>query len=102
MSKFGKVQKCRVLNPKTAHKQAQTRLQARGISESKTGNVVLESHVDYRGKDNSGMIVIRNDRTKPEKLRLNGWTYQGTRKSYGARTKNWNNWNMLAPVGSSL
>mgnify|MGYP003677671645 CR=1 FL=1 len=96
--------KLRIIKQKKADK-IQDKLMARGSIEpmnQKIGNVVLESHVDYRGKDNSGMIVIRNDRTKPEKLRLNGWTYQGTRKSYGPRTKNWNNWNMLAPVGSSL
>ena len=96
--------KLRIIKQKKADK-IQDKLMARGSIEpmnQKIGNTVLESHVDYRGKDNSGMIVIRNDRTLPDKFRLNGWTYQGTRKSYGPRTKNWNNWNMLAPVGSSL
>ncbi len=102
MSKFGKVQKCRMLNPKTAHKQAQARLQARGISESTTGNTVLESRVDYRGKANAGMTVIRNDRTMPDKLRLNGWTYQNKRRSYGAKTVNYSKTTMFAPIGAGL
>jgi len=49
----------------------------------KIGITVLHSRVDYRGKENPGTVVIRNPRTKPPITRLNGWTYQGMRKSYG-------------------
>ena len=93
----------KLIKPKALRK-IQDRLMSRGSvsMNQKIGNVVLESRVDYRGKANAGMTVIRNARTKPKKFRLNGWTFQGTRKSYGAKDVYYNNWNMLAPVGASL
>ena len=93
----------KLIKPKALRK-IQDRLMSRGSvsMNQKIGDVVLESRVDYRGKDNAGMTVIRNARTKPKKFRLNGWTFQGTRKSYGPKTVNYSKTTMFAPIGSGL
>ena len=93
----------KLIKPKALRK-IQDRLMSRGSvsMNQKIGNVVLESRVDYRGKDNAGMLVIRNDRTMPDKLRLNGWTYQNKRRSYGAKTVNYSKTTMFAPIGAGL
>ena len=79
----------KLIKPKALRK-IQDRLMSRGSvsMNQKIGDVVLESRVDYRGKDNAGMLVIRSARTLPDKLRLNGWTYQNKRRSYGTTTVN--------------
>ena len=82
------MQKLRVLKPKALRK-INNNLMRNSTSiqpmNQKIGNTVLETRVDYRGKNNPGTVVIRNPRTKPPIKRLNRHTYQGMRKSYGCQ-----------------
>jgi len=103
MSKFGKVQKCRVLNPKTAHKQAQARLQARGISEpmnQKIGVVVLGTSVNKYNRPESWKVNAIPDVTPWSNQKINS---RGEHLRSGrSRSVYYNNWNMLAPIGASI
>ena len=102
MSKFGQVQKCRVLNPKTARRQQQARLQARGISEpmnQKNGDVVLGTSVDKYNREAWKVDAIP-DVTPWSNQKINS---RGERRRSGrARAVYYNNWNMLAPIGAGL
>ena len=103
MSKFGRVQKCRVLNPKTARRQQQARLQARGISEpmnQKIGVVVLGTSVNKYNRPESWKVNAVPDVTPWSNQKINS---RGERRRSGrSRAVYYNNWNMLAPVGASL
>ena len=96
------MQKLRILKDKALRKINTNLMRNSTPINQKIGITVLETRVDYRGKENPGTVVIRNPRTKPPITRLNGWTYQGMRKSYKCRSVYWNNYRMFAPIGSSL
>ena len=79
------MQKLRILKDKALRKINNNLMRNSTPINQKIGMTVLETRVDYRGKDNPGTVVIRNPRTKPLIKRLNGHTYQGMRKSYGCK-----------------